>query len=1443
MIILDLFEYISDALAQAVYPSDDAANLQSYSENTIKTEGDYSLKGIAAETDSLNKTLTHIINPISNADIDDEDMADISDWSDLDSGTGESTQVTFDSKSCMKLDSGGSAGGTNYAFRQQDIGSFGNRTVFSLKLYCDAIGANANNDFFQFNAHNGATVLAVRICSDGMFICDGVIWAEVGTDLIIQDTWQEWTFDVDWIAQTVDVYLNGILKAAGVDCSLADVSANGTIRFYQFGTTIANRISYVDWFKAGSTYICGSSIDLSNRNTLKFDLRSNRTGSNIKIGLRQTPDSYTKLLLHGEGIDGSTNIIDEIGKTVTPVGTAQLDTAQSKFGGSSLLFDGNSDYLTVPDSDDWYFGTGDFTIDLWAMFHTTDAGYFCSQDNLDNNNRMYFYKYADGGATSNKILFYCITGGVARANYVMTNTWSPILDTWYHIAFVRNGAGALLFINGQSQVLTETTAFDDLGDIAADFKIGTYRGSGDFNGWIDEFRISKGTARWISNFDVPTSPYNLIETVPDIDEVDTFQEIEHDISEIVNENKDSIDKIIITIVNADAENIFYLDNFYAVTVTTEQEQINSDIHFQKQNIQENIESNIHFKKENIQEQINSDIHFKKENIQEFIESDIHFKKILIPEQINSDIHFKKENIQNAILSNIEFREIPIYDEYTKLLLHFNGIDESTTFKDEIGKTVTPVGTAQLDTAQKKFGTASGLLDGDSDYLTVPDSDDWYFGTGDFTIDTWVRFNALPTAGNRCCICSQFAYINTYWDFSIYNDSGTYQLVFGHILSGSVTINLIKTLDPQPELNTWYHLAIVRHGNNWHFFQDGQQIGTTGTDDSSVTDFSEVLQIGKLNTNFFNGWIDEFRISKGIARWTSNFTPPTNEYGEIRSSTINSDVRFKEINKQENILSDIHFDTEHTQEQINSDIHFKKQNIQENINSDISFAGVINVTINTNLITKLLQNEIIQTVLHIGSRIFNKINTDLRIIIRSINKINTDLRIKAVADYDYQFPGKLTDIIVKLDGTELTEVNYSTLKIQYNLNSTPSNATFVLARHHDKLDYKLDGSYSQITNQNEITIYDGSKLLFTGDITKIEAISETDTVSIIAEDNRSQMEEEELNDLISDALNVSSNLFIDENGNINYQEIERGTIKSLALSSLNEKRKLYDVVIDNISVNKVTNNYYGGIIAQLGKHHAELWTYKALHKVYNVTYNPISDSYDTEGLEKQIAEDINEMTKNPEQKEGQLFVIQNHRLLGNVYVGSIPVIHKDFFSEFDLPLYTNIWIYYIYQWKVLDTISDIDTYTTGTSPLREIDLSQYGKNTNNGMLTIEGDFLGWLIGEQQDNTEFAKDLARFEAAQSNKLLTEATITLLLDAFEYYNISFKDLINITNTIEPNIYKDNNGFPLNISSINIDCSTRLVTLQLTNYGKSYYVRGGDKLIQTIPSRFIAGWRVYES
>ncbi len=217
------------------------------------------------------------------------------------------------------------------------------------------------------------------------------------------------------------------------------------------------------------------------------------------------------------------------------------------------------------------------------------------------------------------------------------------------------------------------------------------------------------------------------------------------------------------------------------------------------------------------------------------------------------------------------------DSAAKLVLHMNGADASTTFTDSSASAhkVTANGNAQIDTAQYKW-TSSGLFDGNADYLSIPDSDDWYLGTGAYAIDFWFRPNALPGVSGTMIFLNQHASATHRHELSIYNDSGTYYLNYD--------VNNVSVFWRAATLATgnWYHLAITRDAsNNARIFLDGTQLGATVTDAYTIENLAAEFRIGanQDGTGAYNGWIDEFRISKGVARWVSNFTPPTEEYSE------------------------------------------------------------------------------------------------------------------------------------------------------------------------------------------------------------------------------------------------------------------------------------------------------------------------------------------------------------------------------------------------------------------------------------------------------------------------------------------------------------------------------------------------------------------------------------
>jgi hypothetical protein len=219
--------------------------------------------------------------------------------------------------------------------------------------------------------------------------------------------------------------------------------------------------------------------------------------------------------------------------------------------------------------------------------------------------------------------------------------------------------------------------------------------------------------------------------------------------------------------------------------------------------------------------------------------------------------------------------MPGLDFYTKICLHGDGTDTSTSFPDSSfrARLFTVTNHAQVDTDQKVLGTGSILFDGD-DYISTPGSDDFRFGTDNFTVDFWVRWNGTPGASDFMGIGYTGPW-NNKWLIG-WNTAATGLCLHFWDGSGAHTLSWAWS----PSASTWYHVALVRSGNTFTAYIDGTSIGTPGTDTGSLSpDNANGLCIGTDGEQwqYFNGWLDEVRISKGIARWTSDFTPPEEAY--------------------------------------------------------------------------------------------------------------------------------------------------------------------------------------------------------------------------------------------------------------------------------------------------------------------------------------------------------------------------------------------------------------------------------------------------------------------------------------------------------------------------------------------------------------------------------------
>ena len=188
------------------------------------------------------------------------------------------------------------------------------------------------------------------------------------------------------------------------------------------------------------------------------------------------------------------------------------------------------------------------------------------------------------------------------------------------------------------------------------------------------------------------------------------------------------------------------------------------------------------------------------------------------------------------------------------------------YDNAIKNNLETVGNAQVSTSVTKFGTGSMSFDGTGDWLTSPDTPNLQLGTGNFTIEGWVYLNAVGSA--RGFVSKGTS--TTGWSVSA-NSSN--QVVFSY---ASSTITSTGTLS----VSTWYFITVVRSGtgtNLTKIYIDGTNDGT-GT---VVTDFTQtnIMYVGadRVGGSALNGYIDDLRITKGIARYTANFTAPTQAF--------------------------------------------------------------------------------------------------------------------------------------------------------------------------------------------------------------------------------------------------------------------------------------------------------------------------------------------------------------------------------------------------------------------------------------------------------------------------------------------------------------------------------------------------------------------------------------
>jgi len=572
-----------------------------------------------------------------------------------------------------------------------------------------------------------------------------------------------------------------------------------------------------------------------------------------------------QIVMNFEGADGATSGVgfDNIGEDGTQpntiAGTAQIDTAEMPSGGSStssLLLDGNSDYLTYTDRAAWTLGAGQVTISM--HFRLNALGAFqslASKHNQTGDQREWLLRVRD-----TNVLDLLIWGDGLNVdiNIVGTTVLSAGVD--YHVAAVRKQNGDwVVFLDGNIEIGPTTPTLDPFNG-TAEIAIGAVFVSGAYtqfvNGWIDSFEFLVGFARWETTFTPPTgnAPTPVLTPNPN--------PIHKDFGDRVYEV--TVAGTTSSCILAPNETISGTHIQGSVTLIANHSWMRAAEVFA---VELNDERRIFTVSELIP------------NSGEAVGVNRFPSSLGFPDDwFNGGAVFFQSGANAGI--TLEVRDFISNFETQPLVMNFEGADGATSGVgfDNIGFDGTQpsiFGTAQIDTAEIPAGgssTSSLLLDGNSDYLAYTDRAAWALGTGPLTISTHFRLNGL---GVLQVPVSKHDNGDQEWYIQVRADNTLLFVVFKTATVFDLTLSGTTVLTTGVD----YHVAVVRKNNgDWVMFLDGVIEAGPTTPTNDPFNGTADLRIGALKTSFvtqfFNGWIDSFDLNIGIAKWETAFTPPT-----------------------------------------------------------------------------------------------------------------------------------------------------------------------------------------------------------------------------------------------------------------------------------------------------------------------------------------------------------------------------------------------------------------------------------------------------------------------------------------------------------------------------------------------------------------------------------------
>lgn len=668
--------------------------------------------------------------------------------------------------------------------------------------------------------------------------------------------------------------------------------------------------------------------------TIRFDATDGTNIANVthsfELSFIVANSKYTSLLMttdnsYGDNdgfTDSSTNNFSLTAYNGPYAGTF----SPYRQGGYSAYFDGSGDYLRIAHSTDLDLGTGNFTIEGWWKFDDT------SNQNLISKyaaNAGFVVQYQSGNLR--------LVLGLGGSDAVYPFSWTPVAGTWYHVCILRDGTNGKAFINGTQIGSTTTVSTSNVGTTAT-LQIGlTHTISEYTRGYVSDVRIVKGSAiippsggpsarlTAVTGTSLLTChlPYfadgsSSARTITIFGDPETRPEGPYNYPEEYSEANNGGSIYFSTADNVDGS--YITANYYTLgdpatinfwmypTESTQKGSIidsdgagNSQSEFQ---LWFNPTLYINMRDSSATYRfINSNLTFpykvwtyvslvrEAEYIKFYFNGVLKYSENVgigaFPFYLGHTTYIGRRRYSDTFspfsywpyvgyLSDMQFiggtavnptpstvPTAPLSSSGTSL--HIKGADAHVIDKAQRNNLLLTGSVVSTNTVSKFANTNSVYFDGSGDAVTVPS-----LGlSGDLTIETWLYQSTAQTNAYRTILSS-----STYGSgvpLRIYTYGAFVQVWLSS--AGSAEISGSFTA------NTWHHIALVRSSGTWTLYIDGQSQGTDTTggsyDFASNTEWTMGSRlIGSTPVEVLTGYLQDLRLSEGLARYTSSFTPPS-----------------------------------------------------------------------------------------------------------------------------------------------------------------------------------------------------------------------------------------------------------------------------------------------------------------------------------------------------------------------------------------------------------------------------------------------------------------------------------------------------------------------------------------------------------------------------------------